>query len=305
MVFLSKQSLHLRRLIVSALFLAAALTVRQFTSFYLPVFGAGGMRVGLSPIFSIPPALLFGPFYGLLVSGLNDFIGFFLRPTGTYLPHMTILMAAIGFLRGIIWPLIKNISAFKLRIGAIIFAAIMLIFAVTTIIMLRIDGIDENFYYGIDYPAEVDTSDMTIMGRFLIVRSQTVSNPTNTLTDTIVNLTRLPIVFAGFFVVLLIVEFLISKFLVKTEERQKALNIMPLLITMLVTGLIMSTFNTIIIRQHVFTSWQEMPFVVVWLPRATLNVLTYAVYTYIIAVLMEVCNRVNFIKPLIWQGFKK
>ncbi|MFR6331629.1 MAG: hypothetical protein ACLUOI_24405 [Eisenbergiella sp.] len=70
----------------------------------------------ISGIFSILPALLFGPGYGAAVSGLSDFLGFLIKPTGGYLPLLTISAAAGGFLRGFLWEILKKKEDKRMRL---------------------------------------------------------------------------------------------------------------------------------------------------------------------------------------------
>ena len=308
---MSSESIRLRRVVVSALFLAAALMLRQFFAFYIPLFGVGGMRVGVSGIFSIPPSILFGPLYGALVTGLLDVIGHFLRPVGPYLPQMTIVMASGGFLRGVLWLSLRNRCVLRLRVAAGAFAALMIIFSVSTIIMLRVDGITPSFFEGVEEPALVETAGMTVMGRFIVTRSQTATNPPQMLADRLVDITTVPLAVGGFALALLIIDILVSKRVLRPKEDGTPASIMPLLLAIVISGLYMNTLNTVILRQHVFLSWQLMPFVVVWLPRAVQAALTTTVYAYIVAVIMEVVSRQKFMQQIIrkegmnWRFWKK
>ena len=269
------------------------------------------MRVGDSGIFSIPPSILFGPLYGALVTGLLDVIGHFLRPVGAYLPQMTIVMASGGFLRGVLWLALRNKSIRGLRIGAGLFAVLMVTFALSTMIMLRVDGITAGFFDSVEEPALVETADMTIMGRFIITRSQTAMNPPQMLADRLIDITTVPLVVGGFAFALLIIDLLISKRVLRPKDDGTPASIMPLLLAIVISGLYMNTLNTVILRQYVFLSWQLMPFVVVWLPRAIQAALTNTVYAYIVAVIMEVVSRQKFMQQLIrkeginWMFWKK
>jgi len=296
---MTRRSLHLRRLVISSMFLAVALAMRQFFSFYIPLFGESGMRIGLSMVFSIPPAILFGPFYGALVSGLNDVLNHFLRPAGAYLPLMTLIHVATGFLRGWLWLVLRGKSTKGLRFAVGLFAALMIVFSVSTIIMLRIDGITPSFFDGMENPAAVDTSDMTIMGRFLITRSQTATNPPNMLASRFIDITAVPLGFGAFALVLLLLDFLLTRYLLKEKDGIKPVSLMPLLMTLLISGVFMTTLNTILLMYTVFPSWQLLPFVVVWLPRVTQVVLTYTVLTYFLAFLLEFCKRQKTMRELI------
>ena len=296
LIFMSNQSIHLRRLVISAMFLAMALAMRYF-AVYIPIFGVAGMRVGVSAIFSIPPAILFGPVYGLMVSGLTDLLGHFIRPSGQWLPLMTILLATTGFLRGWFWIGVRNRSVKTLRIVVGAFASFVLLFVVIAQTMLRSDGITRAFFEGVEYPASIITADMTIIGRMVIERAQISPTPHNMLATTLNNFTLVPLIFVGLCLALLVIDFLLSAYL--TNENGKPFTLMPLLLTMIIPGLYMNTLNTVILRETVWTSWQEVPFVVVWLPRATTLVLTYIVYTYIVAVLLEAFTRQKFLQPIL------
>ena len=105
-----------RRITISAVFLSLSLVLKTTLTFDLPLFGQNGMRIGISGIFSILPALLFGPGYGAAVSGLSDFLGFLIKPTGGYLPLLTISAAAGGFLRGFLWEILKKKEDKRMRL---------------------------------------------------------------------------------------------------------------------------------------------------------------------------------------------
>lgn len=90
---------------VSAVFLSLALVLKTLTSFYLPILGAAGLKVSFSGIFTAFPALLFGPFYGGAVCALDDLLGYLIKPSGAYIPLLTLTAFASGFLIGIVWRL--------------------------------------------------------------------------------------------------------------------------------------------------------------------------------------------------------
>ena len=79
---MNKASINLRRVTISALLLSLALVLKLTTSLYIPMFGQNGMRVGVSGIFSMLPAFLFGPVFGMIVAGLADLLGYLLKPAG-------------------------------------------------------------------------------------------------------------------------------------------------------------------------------------------------------------------------------
>jgi ECF transporter S component (folate family) len=68
----------------TSLFVAIALVVRMF-SFLVPMGGVGSMRIGFSEVFTKMPAILFGPLYGGMASGLVDYLAQVIKPEGAYL----------------------------------------------------------------------------------------------------------------------------------------------------------------------------------------------------------------------------
>ncbi|MCL2337942.1 MAG: ECF transporter S component, partial [Firmicutes bacterium] len=117
MVQLTKSSLYVRRITISAVFLSISLVLKTAFSFYIPIFGQNGMSVGLSGIFSMMPSILFGPVYGAVVAGLSDLMGYLIKPTGSYLPLMTLIVAAGGFIRGVLWQVLRDRSSRNIRIA--------------------------------------------------------------------------------------------------------------------------------------------------------------------------------------------
>lgn len=105
-------------------------------TFDLPLFGQNGMRIGISGIFSILPALLFGPGYGAAVSGLSDFLGFLIKPTGGYLPLLTISAAAGGFLRGFLWEILKKKEDKRMRLLIAAVSGVLLVLGLGSALMM-------------------------------------------------------------------------------------------------------------------------------------------------------------------------
>jgi len=286
-----KFSIHLRRLTITAVFLSVALTLHLMFSFYIPLFGEQGMRVGISGIFSTMPSILFGPLWGALATGVNDILRFIMRPSGAaYLPQMTIALAAGAFLRGAVWLLLRKRNPQKIRICVIALSAVALIFGLVNLIFFRIDGINVAIFDG-----DTSTNGMFVMSRFILTRALGVSDHVGTLGTMVTTFTLAPIAVSVLGFTLCIVDFFLSKTLKKDDKN--FVSIMPLLIAMLVGAWFQSTMNTIILRELVWQSWQHMPFVVVWLPRILQTTITTAVYSYFVALLYGMCKRQKFMQP--------
>ncbi len=175
------------RVSVSAVFLSFALLLKTLTSFYLPILGAAGLKVDFSGIFTAFPALLFGPFYGGAVCALADLLGYLLKPSGAFIPLLTVTAFASGFLIGLFWKItVKNIKKNN-KIAAYtvaVFFILLGIFGVTLHVSLNTDGIingltaDEN---QLPSRGRLETEEMSVLSRFVCSIAR-YSNDTITVT---------------------------------------------------------------------------------------------------------------------------
>lgn len=299
LIILTKSSLYLRRIIISAIFLSIALVLKTAFSFYIPMFGQNGMRIDISSIFSIMPSILFGPVFGMLVSGLSDLLGFFLKPTGAYMPLMTLIVAAGGFIRGGLWLIMRNGSSAKMRISVGVISLLLLAFGIFNIVFLNADGIDKQFYDTVSTES-INTDNMHFVSRMLITRTISTSDPSGNLATFIVSMTAGLIGSAVFGIILLFTDFFICKRFYKNMQKGK---IMQLLIVMIVSGLIVTTLNTVLLRETIFESWKALPFVVVWIPRVIEEVLSNTIKAYFVAFLLGVFENQQSLHSLVSTKF--
>lgn len=96
-----------RRTILTALFIALAIVVRNM-SYMVYFLGAPGMRITIAPIFTRMPAMIFGPLYGGLASGVVDFISYLIKPEGPYIPLLTLTAVLDGVVTGLVWNRLKG-----------------------------------------------------------------------------------------------------------------------------------------------------------------------------------------------------
>ena len=289
----TKSNIHLRYLCFTAMLVAIALVMRVF-SLTIPLMGENGMRIGFAGIFSSLPAILFGPMWGGLASGVTDILGHIMRPEGAYLPQITLVAISAGFLRGIMWLLLRKRNPNRLQLVVLIGSTIILLFGIANWVIFRIDNITPNFFEYL-YNQDADTSNMFFISRWAVARSEVVSNPTNTLTTMITSVTITPFVAGILGLVLFSVDKIMSFSLKK--EYKEYVSIMPLLISLLVAAWWQSTLNTIILRQYVFASWQLLPFWMVWFPRIIQSTISVVVHSYFVALLMGVCKKQKYLKP--------
>ena len=210
---------HLRRLITTAVFLAIALVLRVTFVGYIPLFGADATRVGIHGVFIMLPAILFGPWYGAIVAGLGDVLGFIMRPTGAWLWQITIIMTVGGFLRGWAWRILRGRSPAGTR--SVVIAATLLLLGFGSISMLHLhqDGINRHFYADIEDPRAVDASQMNYISRLLITRTQNTRYPNETLPERIAETVYAPLGAGAFGVLLLGVDLFLTKKLAKDENK--------------------------------------------------------------------------------------
>jgi len=128
------------------MFLALALVLRTFFRMYLPLMGESGIRLSLHGMFSTAPAILFGPTYGAMVSGLTDMVGHFISPSGAWIPWLTLTAVLGGFMRGWLWIALKNRGAKTMRIVLASVGAMLILFGAYNVYAFRADGITHHFY---------------------------------------------------------------------------------------------------------------------------------------------------------------
>ena len=291
---MDKSSLHVRRITISAVFLSISLVLKTAFSFQIPLFGQNGMSIGISGIFSIMPSILFGPVYGAVTSGLSDLLGYLLKPTGPYIPLMTLIAAAGGFIRGSLWLALRNRDSKNMRITVAALSVLLLAFGICNVVFLSADGIDKSFYDTVQME-DVNTEDMHLVSKMLITRTRDMKDPSGNLATYLFFATSGLIGSAAFGILLLAVDLFISKkFLNDVHKGQ----IMQLLIAMIGSGLIVTTLNTVLLRETVYASWKVLPFTVIWIPRVIEEILGNTIKTYFVAMLLGVFNRQYRLKEL-------
>jgi len=288
---------RLRRLVTSAMFLGIALMIRTYFTIYIPMLG-GTSRVGVVGIFSIPPSILFGPFFGGMVTGLLDLIGFMLRPSGPFLYQMTLVALTAGFLRGCLWMYFKNKSIKVLRIILGFFTLFTFTFAILSIISVMRDNLSADFFNDVTSLYEHEIGHLSIISRFLVERSAGAANPGNFLTERIFDFTTLPLLIGSVSLVILFVDIIFAKKIFKEKSEWLPASILPLLITIVLTAVYINTLNTVILREVAVPAWRELPFFFIWLPRVIPAILNAVVESVFVAILLQVAFRQKFIQRI-------
>lgn len=86
----------IKKTIIAALLVAVYIISDRFLSFNSQL-----VTINLSFIPALITAILLGPFYGMLVFGLTDYIGAHLFPFGEYFPGFTLSSILTGFVYGL------------------------------------------------------------------------------------------------------------------------------------------------------------------------------------------------------------
>lgn len=131
------------KLTLTAMFIGLAALTKLF-AITIPIFGSAGMRVGLSGIFSIFPAILFGPIYGGMSGAVLDIIGWMIDPQGGFNPLFTITAFIGGCVKGLVWLVFKKTDAKKLRKTVIVCFAVILALGTVFYVSLSADGINKS-----------------------------------------------------------------------------------------------------------------------------------------------------------------
>lgn len=236
-------SFSVRRITISAVFLSISLVLKTTLTFDLPLFGQNGLRIGISGVFSILPALLFGPVYGAAVSGLSDFLGYLIKPVGAYLPLLTVTAAAGGFLRGLLWRWLQDKDGGRMR----------LLIAAGSVVLLVL-GVGSGPAAG----EEMQTAAAGVTGSAILG------------------------------ILLLTGDFFLSQKLRSGKGQRK---IPQMFVVMVVSGLVVTTVNTVILRETIGAAWKTIPFLIVWMPRAAEELLGNMVLTYFIALLLPLSGK--------------
>ena len=160
---------HFGRLVISAMFLSLAVVINTFTEIAIPLFGADGMQVKLGGIFTAFPAFLFGPVYGGIVCACSDIIGAFIKPTGAYVPWFTLTAFLAGFLKGLVFMLLKNRNAKWLKTALAVLVALAAFMGIFSYVSIKNDKI---------YDGAFASSENVLSAQELLDNRESYSAPT-------------------------------------------------------------------------------------------------------------------------------
>lgn len=238
-----------------AVFLAMSFVIRLVEqSFPITMGGIQFMKLGLTSPFTLAPAILFGPTYGLIMGLLSDLMNLFVPNGGAWIPWLTITAALRGWLVGLIWVWIKNANAENIRKWI---KGIFYTIGMTGIINLLISKIGMHTAYG----------------QFIIQLNEREKSIPNVVTY-------------GFIILSIIVLALVYV-AVKIEKgsgfyaRERSINNMfLLLIAVTLPSILQTTLNTFILRA-MLAQHANIAFVIYYIPRFAKTLIISVVTVFI------------------------
>ena len=310
------------KMVITALMLAFALALKYF-SVTLPLMGSNGLRFGFAGIFTAFPAILFGPLYGGITSALTDLLGFFMKPSGDYNFLFTLMGFVGGFLKGLIWLLLKKAGKNTAKAGKSIFAAIMcvfLAFGLSVTISLNKDGLMHGLIARDALIPEKEvmveqlkTDDVGLPTKFVgMLTSSKGAKSYRSAFATNANLSGPGIAAVGLLgLSVLAVDFIIAASRKKKYEAKNSVVatgsedpvasssasqgrradrdiFLKLLISMLISGIIVTTINSKILIELYGI---KAPFLVYWLPRLAEEIIVCTLHAYITAIIYKAMEK--------------
>ncbi len=253
-----QQTKQTKKIVFTALLIALTVALRYALSIMLPFAGAGGMRISPSIFFTKMPAVIFGPLYGAISSGLIDIICLIVKPEGSFIPYLTLTAILGGFLCGFLWKKADKINGehFKTVFG-IIFSIVGIIGIVNSVFVTF-------------FPNSAYTVLMYSMGekRFWFISVGLICAAV-----------------LGFIV--LITSFFVSK---KSDGNM----FIKLLTVLFITNIIVTTLNTFVLRIYI-PALNNIAFFVFYIPRLIEEIIATILQSYIMVYFLRLLKKTNLI----------
>lgn len=248
-----------KKVVYTALLIAVTVALRYAISIMLPFAGAGGMRISPSIFFTKMPAIIFGPLYGAISSGLIDIICLIVKPEGSFIPYLTLTAILGGFICGFLWKKIENINErkFKLTFG-IIFALIGIIGIVNSVFV--------TFFKDSAY-----TVSMLNIGekRYWFISVGLICAS-----------------FLGF--ILLVTDFFLSK-------KNNDMLFIKLLCVLFIANITVTTLNTFVLRMYI-PALNNLAFFVFYIPRLIEEIIATILQAYVMVYFLRLLKKTKLIK---------
>lgn len=237
------------------MFLAIAVALGYFSQM-IPIGGSGSLRVGIAGFFYKMPAIFFGPVYGGAVYGLKDVISYLVKPEGAYIFPLTLVAIVGGFVNGLIFKLIKESSADRVR-----FVYICIIALVGAA--------------GIFNHLNVLFHPNGVAGQFLIgLKKNTFFLTWGLYITSIIGM----------------IFYFVNMYMMKKNNRQLSDIHFKLFVSLLISDLFITTVNTFILRIY-FSGLGKLPFMAVYLPRLAEELILIYLSSYVMTYLYNIYHK--------------
>ena len=289
------------KMVITALMLAFALALKYF-SVTLPLMGSNGLRFGFAGIFTAFPAILFGPLYGGITSALTDLLGFFMKPSGDYNFLFTLMGFVGGFLKGLIWLLLKKAGKNTVRAGKSILGAFMCIFlafGISVTVSLNRDGLMHGLIARSDDIPEkavvtemLEREDTGLPTKFVgMLTSSKGEKSYRSAFATNANLSGVGLAAVGILGIAIVAAGLIISAVNKKKGKEPKTDsdvFLKILICMLISGIFVTTVNSKILIELYGI---KAPFIVYWLPRLAEEIIVCTLHAYVTALIYKAMER--------------
>lgn len=256
-----KNKLH--AVVLTALLTALATVVFLF-NFTIPIAGVQAVRVSFSEPFIRLAAVLFGPVFGGVASGLLDVLGMVVKPIGAWIPPITLTAILNGVIAGFVWKMVKKASEKKLTVAYLL----VILFCL-------------------------------VMGAGVWIASRFPSTPMGELIElfgTKVSLIIIGFLFAAALgLVLLFIAWLIGK---KTSMPMDLY--LRCAVTVAIPGILISIANSYLLKIYI-SALSSKGILIILLPRLAETVATIPIQAYILALLLLVYQKSKYGKGFIGQ----
>jgi len=261
---MSKNRNAARRIAHVSLLITLAVVVRNL-SYSIYIGGVLASRINFSGIFTRLAAILFGPVYGGLASGIQDVIGYLLRPEGPFIPWLTLTAIAGGAVAGFLWKVSDRTDNSQAgRYYLLFFACMGLICGINRrVLFMRPESGWCGMLAGLGNNRELASLGL--------------------------------IVFAGIGIALYLLNMLFRRISAKWQVNVYFVRV---LFTVGLSGLLVTTLNTFIIRS-IFPELGQIGFLAFWIPRLIKEAFVVVAQSYVVALLLPIYNRYFRFEPVL------
>lgn len=254
---------NVRIMVTASMLTALALIARIFFSYMLTFGGVGGSRITFAEVFTRIGAILFGPVMGGIISGMVDLLAFFIKPEGPFSPWITATAILSGVLAGLVWKAVSNMRVAKAGFWYLTFLGVV-----------GLTGL-------INYLTVQNNPD-SAWGKLILG----LGNKANYITVGLMLTALIGLALCGLMALYGLI--LIRK---KDQRARQVLNdFFKILLTVGISGLVMSTLNTFVLRL-LYPELANIPFMIFYVPRIIKELFMIVIQSYMVSFLLSAYKR--------------